>query len=435
MIKLTINNSYSQITGLNSTDMKALRRLLSYEIDSSAAYFSNNRFNTRKYLIDNKGNYPTGLTHMVKAYIAQNDLKCSIIDERRQPSTQVPLKATFVHKPYKSQLDATHLAITKHRGCLSMATGTGKSMVMALIINNLKVKTLIVVPNLELKRQLTEDLTAVFGNLKHITIENIDATNLETIQTKFDLLLIDEAHHAGASTYQRLNKTKWNDIYYRFYLTATPYRSNKDENILFEAIAGKVIYTLSSKEAINQGYIVPVDAYYLEAPKQATDAYTWQQVYKELVVENRAKNEIIADIILSFKDAGKSTLCLVKEIKHGQILSELTGVPFANGQDEDTRPLINTFIRGEIPALIATSGVCGEGVNTKACEIVIIACLGKAKGAFLQQVGRAIRNYPGKESAKVILVKDNSHKFTLKHFNEQKKILFDIFGITPVKLD
>ena len=196
--------------------------------------------------------------------------------------------------PYSAQLKAIDAALKSDRGCISMPTGTGKSYVIALLVAKLQVKTLIVVPSLEIKKQMLKSLYNLFATLEHITVENIDSKALRT-KKDYDCLIIDEAHHVAAKTYQTLNKTVWKDIYYRFFLTATPFRNNKEETLLFEGIAGQLIYQLTYKEAIVQGLIAPVEAYYVDLPKQSTDAYTWAEVYSELVVNNGHRNTIIDD--------------------------------------------------------------------------------------------------------------------------------------------
>ncbi len=75
-----------------------------------------------------------------------------------------------------------------------------------------------------------------------------------------------------------------------------------------------------------------------------------------------------------------------------------------------------------------------EGVDTKVCEVVVVAGAGKAKSQFMQACGRAVRNYPGKESAKIIIIKDKSHKYLLRHYAAQSKILLDEYGVKPVRL-
>lgn len=437
MVTIEIDNSYSQIKGLKTEEFRALRKLLSYEANPEARYYTRGFVRT-KYLIDNKGFFPTGLEPRVSYHLWRTGLKFDILDKRatsirnsRIANIKISLNGL---NPYIDQLKAVDAAEKSRRGGIVMPTGTGKSLVIALIAARLNVKTLVVVPSLEIKKQLSESLSELLNGNSNIVVENIDSKALKTL-TDFDCLIIDECHHVAATTYQKLNKTAWNNIYYRFFLTATFFRNNENEQLLFEGIAGQVIHQVTVRDAIAKDYIVPVEAYYYDLPKQRVDGYTWAEVYKELIINNTTRNSLIANLMLKLQEQDKSTLCLVKEISHGSALSFLTGIPFANGQDDTTRDYIRQFNSGGIKALIGTTGILSEGVDTKPCEYIIIAGLGKAKSAFLQQVGRAVRRYPGKESAKVIIFRDKSHKWTLSHFKAQSKVLLDEFGVNPIKLD
>jgi len=419
---VTVGNSYSQIKGMTPAQEKELRQLFSYAVDASAAYFGSRYGPRRKYLIDKKGYFPTGLLHRLPAW-ARN-----FTDGRVKPSTRTPAILPGP-RPYPDQEVAVRAALSVSRGTISMVTGSGKSLVIAMIAARLNVKTLVVVPSLEIKRQLQEAVKS----LPNVTVLNIDSTALARAKG-FDCLIIDEAHHSAAKTYQQLNKTAWAGIYYRFFLTATPFRNNSEEMLLFEAIAGEVIYWLDYRTAVARGYVVPVEAYYIETPKQETDAYTWAEVYRSLVVHNEARNNAVGGLLLRLAEAGVATLCLVKEVAHGAILERLTGIPFVSGQADSDRGLIDRFNSGEIKSLIGTAGILGEGVDTRPCEAVVIAGLGKAKSQIMQMVGRAVRRYPGKETAKVFLVRDASHKFTRRHFNSQAKIMAEEYGTKPVKI-
>lgn len=433
MALLELGNSYSNIKGLTTSQFKDLRKLLSYRDNPQAIFYSKRPFPTVKYLIDSKGNYPTGLQPRVERFLNSNLIKFSVKAVKANCKKVDHKFKNISFTPYLAQETAVSKVDIYHRGIIAMPTGTGKSLVIALIVARLNVKTLIVVPNLEIKKQLIESFKALFGDMSNISIENIDSNALKTAKG-YDCLIIDEAHHVAAKTYYKLNKSVWSGVYYRYMLTATPFRNNPEEELLFEGIAGKIIYKLSYREAISKGYIVPVEAYYIELPKQKTDAYTWAQVYSELVVNNHTRNHCIRELLCNLIESEQSTLCLIKEIAHGMKLS-IPSTPFANGQDAASRVYINKFNSKQLLSLIATAGLLGEGVDTKPCEYVIIAGLGKAKSAFMQQVGRAVRTYPGKESAKVILFKDKSHKFTLAHFKEQCKILKEEYGIEPIKLE
>jgi superfamily II DNA or RNA helicase len=422
---ISVGNSYSKVEGMTSAQYKELRSILSY---TEGDHFS--RFGpVRKYLIDANGNFPTGLLGRILNLFPHTP--CLPI--RVRPKTTAEFIRKQGHVPYPDQIAAASSAYDHHRGIVSMPTGSGKSVVISLIIQNCGVRTLVIVPSVEIKKQLSADLKQTFGSLKNITVENIDSKALLTAKD-YDCLIIDEAHHVASKTYQNLNKKSWGGIYYRYMLTATPFRTVADEQLLFEAIAGDVIYRLSYKDAVTRGYIVPIDAYVLTIPKTPNDYYSWPEVYRHLVVENNIRNEIIAELVTSLVSAGQSTLLLVKEVRHGELLAELIGLPFANGQDEESRVLIPAFSSGKLTGLIATEGICAEGVDTKACEWVIIAGLGKAKSSLMQKIGRSVRRFEGKESGKVVICYDPSHKFTKSHYQAQVKVLKEEYNVEVIKL-
>ncbi len=436
MIELIIDNSYSQITGLNSEQMAQVRQLLSYEADPNAAFFGGFQGSKRRYLIDRKGFFPTGLLLPVGKWMATIIDTVAVRDIRVKPipNSAYTRMSLGTIMPRDEQINAAMAVIDNGRGTISMPTGSGKSLVIAILINLFAVRTLVIVPTLNIKDQLTADLEEKFGKTPNIVVMNIDSGKLPGL-TNFDMLIIDEAHHVAAKTYHQLNKTAWKNIYHRVFMTATPFRNVEAEQLLFKAIAGEVIYKLSYAEAVKAKHIAPVEAHFINVPKQKTEAFTWQQVYSELVVNNQVRNDIIANLMTNLNNAEQATLCLVKEIKHGQILSEMTGFPFVCGEDAESRDYIRQFNSGRIMALIGTVGVLGEGVDTKKAEYAIIAGLGKAKSAFMQQVGRTLRTLPGKESGKVILFKDKSHKYLTRHFNAQSTILQEEYGVIPQKLE
>lgn len=432
-MKLYIDNSYSQLTGLTTEQFSEIRKILSYEVDKQQAYFSGS-YKTRRYLIDKKGCFPTGLLYYVRDWALNSGLyPIDVINKRSRPTNRVDIDCRLQHEPYEDQNRAVEYACEMERGTISMVTGYGKSVVIARLIDSFKLKTLVIVPNLQLKHQLKTSFKQWFGANDNITVENIDNPSLFKM-TDYDVLIIDESHHVAAKTYRLLNKKAWNKIYYRFFLTATPFRSKDEEQMLMEGISGQVFFEVGYHSAVAQDAIVPVEAYYVELPKTPNGLRTWPEVYNKLVVNNSARNHIIAEMLKNLKDQGKSTLCLVKEIAHGKKLSELTGIPFACGEDENSIELIANFNSKASGSLIATTGVCGEGVDTKPAEFIVIAGLGRSRNALAQQIGRGLRKYPGKTSAKIIIFKDKSHKHTLTHFKDQYKLIKERYGVEPIEL-
>lgn len=428
-MRLEIGNSESQITGLSMKQHKELSAILSYE---NKVYGS--KWNRRITLLKKSGKFPSGLLKEVKTYLREQNCRVEVVDTRVKPVPGLFFKMNLGFEPYMEQVIAVDRAIAQHRGIISATTGFGKSAMIAMLIKYMHVKTLIVVPTLELKRQLSKTLTDAFGSLDHIRVENIDSKALSSL-THFDMLIVDEAHHVASKTYRKLNLTAWKGIYYRFFFTATPFRNITEENIVFRGLAGSIIYEISHADAVAQNYVCGVEAYYYTLPKVANSLTTWPSAYSKLVTHREDRNKLIADLLGALKRAGKSVLCLVKEIEHGNIISELSGVHFANGVNEDSSDLIKFFSEGKLKGLIGTVGVVGEGVDTKAAEYIIIAGLGKSKPQFMQNVGRGVRMYPGKDTCKVIIFNDPSHRFTKRHFKEQLKTLLDNYGVIAQPLE
>lgn len=442
MVAIKIDNSECQITGVDRAQVGKLRNILCYHIDAQMAHFSG-AFNTKRYLIDKHGVFPTGLLYLAEKFLKDNKIPVQLKDIRHAPKPQGSIfKASLGLTPYPEQIEAVEACLKHMRGTIKAVTGFGKSVTMAILVSKLQVPTLIVVPNLELKKQLQESFAGFFGkdtvgsfsDKKLIAIDNVDALDPNEKADMYDCVICDEAHHVAAATYRKLNKSAWGSIFHRYFFTATPFRSRSEENILFESIAGKLIYEVSYHTAVKKGYIVPIEAYYVNIPKTQMKGNTtkWASVYSELVVNNKVRNEIIAQLLTNLNNS--STLCLVKEIQHGDLLAEETGLSFMHGQNPNNRMLLLEFLLEERKGLIGTVGVLGEGLDSRPAEYIIIAGLGKSKNQIQQQIGRGVRRHKNKESAKIIIFRDPSHKFTLRHFKEQYKIIVEEYGVTPVEL-
>lgn len=433
---VAVGNSISRLEGYTVAQLAAIRKELSYT--PSKNFYG---VNYARPLIDRKGFFPTGLLGRVKTLCNAKQWLLTVQDERRQPKRHItPFKLLLPHSPYPEQLEAAETLCVHSRGRIVAPTGFGKSILVALLIEKLNVPTLVVVPNLTLKEQLTASLKSYFPDLNVggwgclIAVENIDALENKKTNKNYDLMVLDEYHHSAAKTYRKVNKVIGASIYYKMGVTATNYRSQDEEDILLESVLEHTVYRVPHAHAVSRGLICPVQAYVHELPKTEYKSTTWRAFYSEAVVNNEYRNSLIASQLLACRDAGVSTLCLVKEIKHGQELSRLTSISFASGEDGNSKGLIAEFTAKQFPCLIGTTGVLGEGVDTKPAEFIIIAGLGKAKNSFLQWVGRGFRVYPGKDSCKVILFRDGNHKWSRDHYNQQKRILKEEFGIEVVKL-
>ena len=106
--------------------------------------------------------------------------------------------------------------------------------------------------------------------------------------------------------------------------------------------------------------------------------------------------EQIQNDIQNYINQGKSVLCLVAEVSHGEELSKNLGIPFAQGKDKQSQKYIEELNNGKIKGLIGTSGKIGEGSDTRRVDVLILANFMASKGPVIQAVGRGLRKYGSK---------------------------------------
>lgn len=83
-MKLEIGNSTCKISEMTPQQFADLRDLMSYSMDAQAQHFSRN-YNPKKYLLDKKGIFPTGLLYIVQQYVYSTGCQVTAEDKRVQP--------------------------------------------------------------------------------------------------------------------------------------------------------------------------------------------------------------------------------------------------------------------------------------------------------------------------------------------------------------
>lgn len=456
-INVTVDNSVCSVQGLSNDEFNDVRNLLSYT-ETVRGGFARYR-SVKRYMIDKRGFFPTGLLYLLEQHFTEKSLTYRLIDKRKRPTLNSRgLETLFARPlgidPYIEQHEAAQACFEFGRGIIVAPTGVGKSLMAVLICEALKVSTLIVTPSLALKQQMTEGLTKFFGPSlvgplsssgqpqRLISVENVDALDPKRPMKNIDCVILDEFHHSGAATYRTLNKFAWGGVYYKFGLTATPFRSRDEERLLLESVLSQVIYRIPYEVAVSKGYIVPMEVYYYDLPKLdlKCNEKSYPAVYSELIVHREDRNRLIAQLAANLEAEARSTLVLTKQIDHGTTLQDHLleygyDVAFAEGKNDNNTDLIDEFNLRERNSLMGTMGVIGEGVDTKPCEYVVLAGGGKSRNQFMQNAGRGFRKYPGKDSCKLIMFRDSSHKWMVEHFKACCKTLKEEYGITPVKLE
>ncbi len=153
--------------------------------------------------------------------------------------------------PYQKEAMKSWLK-NRGRGVVVLPTGSGKSYLATLSIENKQRSTLLVVPTLDLMNQWYDTLHSSFNidigligggyyEVKDITITTYDSAyiHMENIGNRFGLIIFDECHHLPGETYSLAAHLCLAP--FRLGLTATPERAD-GQHILLDELIGKTVY-------------------------------------------------------------------------------------------------------------------------------------------------------------------------------------------------
>lgn len=425
--------------------IKELTQLLSYEIPGAKYNKNLPDYLKRKNLFyqDKKtGNFyfPTGLIFLVVKHLRENKIPFFRTDQRKAPQSKEIFRFVSRDLPELRNYQKSILekSIVDHRGVIESATGTGKTRIILELVKSLSLKTLVVVPSLSILNQTNEIFTKAFGKrmVGHIynktereksiiianyqSLDKLDASFWDTI----NVLVIDEFHHSAAETFQRLNRNFFNKIYYRYGFTGTNFR-NDGTDIALQGVLSHLIFKYDAKTAIDEGFLCKPK--FISIPFAEVSigrVNSWQDDYREGIVENSSYNQIVAQLGIYLNSQSIPTIIFVDQIAHGEtILKLIPEAKFVNGTEKSllNKSIIDDFNSGKFNILIGTS-VIGEGVDTVRAACGIMAGGGKAKSEIIQKIGRILRLSPDKKEAFIIDFEHKNRYFVGRHYRIRKEI-------------
>jgi len=175
-------------------------------------------------------------------------------------------KLALTPRPYQEDALAAWQA-TEGRGVVILPTGAGKTVLALMAIERLGLRTLIVVPTIELLYQwrnaviqhlgVAQNKVGVVGDgrreLRPITIITYaSAAMAEAPIGGTGLLICDEAHHLPSPSYAAIPARC--GAPYRLGITATPERSDGANNAL-DTLLGPVVYQRTPAELSAEGHL------------------------------------------------------------------------------------------------------------------------------------------------------------------------------------
>ncbi|MBM7808306.1 superfamily II DNA or RNA helicase [Geodermatophilus bullaregiensis] len=357
-------------------------------------------------------------------------LREALAAERGGPS-DLPIQITSLDvRPYGYQqeileaLDAERTVHERWRNLVVMATGTGKTVVSALDYRRLRdsgmVDRLLFVAHRE--ELLTQSLSTFrhvlrqgdFGELfvggqrprewRHVfgSVQSLNQLDLDKLDpTHFDVVIVDEFHHAEAATYRRLLEHLKPIVLLG--LTATPERADgADVRTWFD---GRTAVELRLWEALEQNLLAPFQ-YFGIHDDVALDQLRWKRGrgydVAELTNVYTGDDHRVRLVLQAVKDKVEDpgrmrALGFCVSVRHAQYMAERftrAGIP--------SRAVISTSTREERAAALAalrdrtvnvlfTVDLFNEGLDIPTVDTVLFLRPTESATVFLQQLGRGLR--------------------------------------------
>lgn len=331
------------------------------------------------------------------------------------------------------------------------ATGTGKTVTAVMDAKRFGKRTLFLAHTHELVEQAVSTFSQLWGEKevgrfadgikesdKFIVCGSIQrvALNLEMFgNTDFGYLIVDEAHHAAAETYQKI--LSYFKPEFTLGLTATPERSD-DKDIL--EIFKNTAHKLDIKTAVEIGELTPVRCIRIHTNIDLTKVrfnsvrYNIRDLESKIFVPER--NTLIVNTFMDFaKDKRTVIFCASK--KHAKQIADLINDRGVSAcavsgdlKTSERREVLAKFEKGYIKALCACD-LLNEGWDCPETEVLFMARPTMSKVLYTQQLGRGMRKAEGKECLMVFDFVDNAGIYNMPYSMHR---LFQLKEYSPGKL-
>ncbi|HSX77785.1 MAG TPA: DEAD/DEAH box helicase, partial [Candidatus Saccharimonadia bacterium] len=328
-------------------------------------------------------------------------------------------------RPYQYEAVAALLAALARgvqRPLLVLPTGTGKTIVFALLVQRRAGRALILAHRDELIQQAVEKLhlvdpTLALGIVQATRDEHTAPTVVASVQTlsrrtrltrlvpDFQTIVIDEAHHAPAPTYRRILD------YCRAWapngplvvgVTATPERGDRQS---LRDVFDRIVYQKTLLEMMQAGYLVDLRALQvlLQADFDALRTQHGDFVDAELESLLLAANAP-AQVLAAFQThaTGRKALLFTPTVALAYAMAatfQTAGIA-AEALDGTTplatRRAILQRLHTGATRVVANCAVLTEGFDEPSVDCIIVARPTQSAPLYQQMLGRGTRTYPGK---------------------------------------
>jgi superfamily II DNA or RNA helicase len=358
---------------------------------------------------------------------------------------------------------------SRTQGAIEVGTGLGKTFIMALLIKEIGLSTVIMVPTLSIAVQALKDFKKWFGPTKvgqffggkkqsdrfivvavSKSLSNVKKgdEHYKNLTTK-KIVLTDEAHLAPPQSLSSVLFGLFSNIPYRYFVSGTVLR-NDGLGLLLDAITGDIVFKMSVEQGINEGFLSPLKFFQVKVKSDSsldTDdvikmnrAHLQQNrnVYRhaaelinKAVIEKKRRVLVLVDTVDQYQRLLDGGLTVTSMFGHGPLTKdnrELVPVAQRNFHPMD---LVADFDLGKFPVLVATGALsCGTDIRSADLLVNIVGLTSEIETR--QGVGRGTRLFPGKIDTIYIDYDVYNCDIMHRHAKKRLKIYNEIYGSCKV---
>lgn len=418
-------------------------------IDATNLGYSTYEINEYLYnfSVDYYGNLtiPRGMREYLFNLLDDYDQNYKIKDERSLKYIDYVDCSNIQYRPY--QVPAITELINFPEGVLVAPAGSGKTIMGLSLIPILMQSTLWLTHTDRLFKQSYERCREFMPDIKESDIGFIGAgkwkignvltigmvqtlvrnlPKLRKIKDQFGLIVLDEAHHCPASTFTYVMSIF--NPYYMYGLTATDYRRDGLEKLMFQTIGPTRFKILKKDVTSHKGIISPKVLFCPINFGQKVEINNTNTILNEYIIYNSRRNKRIRDDVL--REAGLGRYCIVSSNRkdHCEILYKLikdkwpkTGIATGKYSKKIIDKQILDFNNNEITVLVTTPDLLGEGFDIDFLDRLFLTTSFRVENRVEQLVGRIQRFHPKKKDAIVYdYVDENIGVFKNQFYSKYK---------------
>ncbi len=350
------------------------------------------------------------------------------------------------------QVEAFQACLREEQGLVIAQPGFGKTQVALAVVAEVKTPWIVFVHTEDIFNQWVEYAARAMPSAKVGTIQgsqwvrgDLTIAMVQTVRDQmkryrtkwadnFGGVIVDEAHHAPAETWELILNAS--PAKYRIGFTATKSRADGMEKLM-EHLLGPVIYERKFSSPVPVR-VVPVKTGYKFAYR---GHYDWMRLQADMEAD-KDRNQLIARTALRQIEKGHSVLVLSRRIGHlenvmyemDQLADKTLPVEILTGNvvRPKRKKLMEDFRAGRIKCLLATQ-LADEALDVPVLSRVLLTWPGKHDGRIIQQVGRALRPHDDKTDAAIMDFVDDTVSVLRRQWMERKET-YKKLGIKVMKL-